>query len=331
MTKDTKHYWLHEVNDMRNLQILIIVGLVGAIAWVYKKPVSPIVQQNPPVLIEKKKEVEVEKPLVISNSNPSYLTYTQIVQQLKTWNNEAPNLTEVGVYGESTKLNKLYYIKLTNKNIKTNKPVVLIHGCIHGNEPLSTCCVMNYIGSMLNGYLKSTEVTELLNTRDIYFVPLLSPDSHPDSRFVDRVDPNRDFPGPTRPNHQSSKSVQAIQDLFTKIKPSAVISGHTFGRVYLYPYGYTYKKSANDADYMKLLSKMSEMSGYRIDRICNNYPTPITGTEADWYYQNGAISIVVEFGTHQKIPTKQEIGYEYDKTWNAFLHFCKEAPLIKIK
>ena len=39
--------------------------------------------------------------------------------------------------------------------------------------------------------------------RDIYFIPVVSPDSYPKSRIVDKVDPNRDFPHLGRPNHKS--------------------------------------------------------------------------------------------------------------------------------
>ena len=55
---------------------------------------------------------------------------------------------------------------------------------------------------------------------------------------------------------------------------------------------------------------------------------PIFGTEVDWYYRNGSIPIVIEFGTHQRIPTDKDIQIEFDKTYEAMLHFIKEAPLI---
>ncbi len=53
---------------------------------------------------------------------------------------------------------------------------------------------------------------------------------------------------------------------------------------------------------------------------------PIHGTEVDWYYQNGAFAIVMEFGTHQRLPSKEEIDSEWNMTWKAFLLFLEKAP-----
>ena len=42
-------------------------------------------------------------------------------------------------------------------------------------------------------------------------------------------------------------------------------------------------------------------------------------------------AIVCEYGTHQKIPKDEETKFEFDKTFQAFLLFLKEAPLVNIK
>lgn len=157
----------------------------------------------------------------------------------------------------------------------------------------------------------------------------------------------RDFPSPSRPDHVSVYPVAAIQRLAMKIKPNAVISGHTWGRVYLTPYGDKMPHQENKDDYDRIVGQMAKQSGYRMMRACDMYKTgglnnppirvmgegeyglPINGTEVDWYYRNGSFSIVMEFGTHQRIPTTAETKFEFEKTWSAFLHFVKEGPLVK--
>lgn len=314
----------------------IIVGLLGAIITVggiklekkqsqqslpKQQQFIPLPKETPPVVAQTPK---------ISNVLPDYLDYSKIIAQLKQWNQEAQDLTEINTYGKSNKGNELYYIQITNKLKKEPKPVVLIHACIHGNEPLATSCIMGYIGNLLNGYNKDQTITKLIDSRNIYFIPVLSPDSYPNSRFVDGVDPNRDYPNPLQPNRQSSTQVKAVQDLFLKIKPKAVLSGHTFGRVYLYPYGYQYEQCPHANEYKRILQQMGKTSNYKIKRACEIYNSPIYGGELDWYYLNGAFSIVCEFGTHQRIPTKQDIKIEYDATWTGFLYFIQEAPLVEI-
>lgn len=320
---------------------LIVANLlalcIGIGLMVYKhQPVESFVPAQ-----EEKSPLRQEPARTISNATPGYLTYDKTVSQLKEWNAEMPELTSFGVYGKTTMGKDCCYLRVGN-----GKSVVLVTACIHGNEPLASSTVMWYIGALLSGYGKDEAITYLLDSREVYFVPIVSPDSYPSSRVVDGVDPNRDFPGPSRPKHKSCPPVRAIQDLYSKIKPAAVMSGHTWGRVYLTPYGDKMQNCPDHAAIMSVMDKMKSLSGYRCIRACdmygpnlNNPPirtlgfgesTPIIGTEVDWYYRGGSFGIVCEFGSHQRIPNLEETKTEFDKTFGAFLYFLKEAPLVKI-
>jgi|688.fasta_scaffold23901_5 hypothetical protein len=324
-----------------------------------------ILQKNKIVLLEKNSNQvlpSVNKPELppitnsISDANPSYLDYPKIVDQLKKWNAEAPEMTEIGTYGKSTKGHDLYYIRIHNRRFiqQEDHPRVLITACIHGNEPLATSTTMWYIGNLLKDYNSNSEIRDLLDDRDVYFVPVVSPDSYPTSRYVDGVDPNRNFPKGPDSTNKSARPVAALQDLFNTIKPQAVISAHTWGRVYLTPYGDQMDNCPDHDQFKKLVGKMSELSGYRNIRTCDMYRSngrlnnppirtvgydigeynvmaPIFGTEIDWYYRNNSFAIVMEMGTHQRIPSKDDIKIEFDMTYKAVLHFIKEAPLVKLK
>lgn len=349
----SKTFWLLLINS------IFIQFLIFSITSDEKNKVEKIeINKVEPFKLEPpKNKVEPFKLEPISNDIkkecPDYLDYEGIVNQIKEWENEAPELVEVGVYGKSSKNKDLYYIRLKNERTKEEKPRVLITACIHGNEPLSTSVTMWYIGNLLKSYHSNDEVKEILNSRELYFIPVVSPDSYPNSRFVDGVDPNRNFPGATNPFLKSVKPVSELRNFFLKIKPKAVMSGHTYGRVYLFPPGDLFKNCPDHDQYVKILDKMSSTSGYRYIRACDlymnngstdhvpirtygipvagrNYMVPIYGTETDWYYRNGAFAIVVEFGDHQRIPRYNEIEKEFDKTYKSMLYFIKEAPLVKI-
>lgn len=335
---------------------LIILNLlifqVGCVLLL-NKPKKIIIEKIPPV--EKIPDIAPIKSF-IKNEHPSYLDYSKLVDQIKKWNEEAPELTEVSTYGKSTKGQDLYYIRIANKRFiqSSVKPKVLITACIHGNEPLATATTMWYIGSLLKGYNDEAKIRDLVDSRDIYFVPVVSPDSYPHSRYVDGVDPNRDFPKGPNSNHKSIKPIQDLQQLFNTIKPEAVISGHTWGRVYLTPYGDTLENCPDHEKFEEIVTKMSELSQYRhikasemyrSNGTLNNPPirtvgfnvgeynvmAPIFGTEVDWYYRSGSFAIVMEFGTHQRIPTDEDIKVEFERTYSAVLHFIQEAPLVKLK
>jgi hypothetical protein len=240
-------------------------------------------------------------------------------------------LTEVESYGQSGQKKDLYYIRLTNKNITEYKPKVLVTAAIHGNEPWSSGVIMAYIGTMLTKYGDDKLLTELLDTREIYFVPVVSPDSYPHTRYVDGVDPNRNFPTPQKPELNSTKSVAALISLFWKIKPEATISGHTFGREFLIPYGDTYGPNNHQTDYDRIVGEMAKLSKYKMLHASQLYSKPIVGSEVDYFYRAGSMAVVIEFGTHQRTPSLAEIKSEFERTQGAISLFIKEAASLKIK
>lgn len=321
------------MNNSFVLWLLIQILIFNAGVFVLLNKPDRKINIVPPRIIEQPlPEPEIESPNpVISNSKPDYQNYSETVRQLKEWHEEAPRLTDIGTYGYSSQGKELYYIKIHSVGEEKDKPVVLITACIHGNEPLSASTTMNYIGAMLEEYGENEKITQLINSRDIYFVPIVSPDSYPYRRHVDGVDPNRDFPSIRNSNKKSVPPVLALQKFFLELKPNAVISGHTHGRVYLTPWGDQRKSCPNESDYQRVMSKMGYLSQYKVIRASQMYGNPIYGTEVDWYYRNGAFAIVMEFGTHQRIPSRRDIDQEFNQTFNAVLHFIKEAPLVDIK
>lgn len=332
---------MNKRNDF--MEWVAVVGVAAAVAfggiYLHRQRATPAPTAKAEMPIPKvereiapppKETPKTPRVPTISTPVPAFLQYPGVVEQIKKWNQEAPDLTEVNTYGKSRQGKDLYYIRVTNKLDAQAKPVVLVHACIHGNEPHATTSVMAYIGTMLSTYGKDQEVTTLVNTRDIYFVPVMCVDSYPNSRHIDGVDPNRDYPCPAKPGHKSTPCVQAMQDFFTKIGPKAVVSGHTFGRILLTPWGDQMQTCPNESDYQRVIGKMAQMCQYRKDRACNMYNQPIHGGELDWYYRKGAFSVVVEFGTHQRPPSQQEVQSEFQRTYKGFLYFLQDAPLVQV-
>lgn len=255
-----------------------------------------------------------------------YQNTQEILSTFKNWENLAPDLVDVKNYGDSE---KYFYIKICNE-YKPGKYKILVTACIHGNEPLSTSTIIAYAGNLLSSYGKNEEITKIINDSTIYFVPVVSPDTYPHSRNVNGVDPNRDFPTLDRSNKVSVEPVECLKNLFLNIKPNSVLAGHTYGRVFLIPWGDNRKDNKNIDDYKKIASKMCELSNYNYKRACELYGRPIFGTEIDWYNRNGSFAMVMEFGNHQRKPSLEETKKEFTKTASAFLYFLEESPKIQI-
>lgn len=318
----------------RNVKIFIFVFLASLAGLFYLDPSRtghyPWIPESPQPQVAI--PVPPPKPSIpsISNKTPSYQDYPKIVAQLAEWNQEAPDLIDIGTYGKTAKGLDVHYIKITNEFDNSPKPVVLITACIHGNEPHSTSTMMAFFGTFISRYGTDEQVTQLIDERIIYFVPVVSPDSYPGSRHVNGVDPNRNFPGLKNPNIVSVPPVKLIQDFFMKIRPQAVISGHTWGRVFLIPYGDKRELCPDDFEYREVMGRVSELCQYRLIRTCEMYGKPIFGTEVDWYYRHGAFAVVMEIGTHQKIPNDAEIMSEMNRVYEGLLYFIDAAPVVNL-
>lgn len=311
----------------------LTIAITGTLFYKQQNSPQPYVRpddnyQSSPIEEDLKQEITIGD---IASPIPGYLSYNDLIEQLKDWHKQAPALTEYGTYGKSSEGKDLYCFKLSNRYSNFKKKKVLITACIHGNEPLSTAVVVGYIGTILDTYNESDEIKKLLDEREIYFIPVVSPDSYPNSRAVDGVDPNRNFPTKNEPDKRAVPPVECLKKFVKSQNFDAIISGHTFGRVFGVPWGDSRSNTDSEEDYKRIVGEMSRLSKYKIIHLHEMYGQPIYGTECDWYYRNGAFSLVIEYGTHQRKPTKQETDDEFNRTYKAVLFFLKEAPEVRSK
>jgi len=263
----------------------------------------------------------------ISISTPPHLNYDNTIRQMRLWEGEAKDFVDVIHYGDSTNGLGLYSLCITNK-FKKAQSKVLITAAIHGDEPWSSGLIMAYAGNLLDSYGKNEQITAFLDNNEIHVIPIVSPDTYTIKRHVDDVDPNRNFPTRDNLNKKSIPPIENLKKYFLKYNFDAVLAGHCYGRIFLYPWGDTYEVSAHDDLYKEICGEMGRLSRYRIGRLCNNYPYLIYGVEVDWYYRHGAFAFVMEVGNHQRSPSMNEIKSEFDRTWKGFLYFLDTAPTI---
>ena len=280
--------------------------------------------------IQEPEQPKDPQPPNISNPIPSHQSYDEITQQLQEWHAESPDMTEVGTYGKTSGGKDIYYMRLGNLYRKGN-PKVLLYACIHGNEPISTSTSMAFCGTLLSKYGRDEEVTKLLNTREIYLDPVVSPDSYPHSRWIDGVDPNRDFPSMKDPNRVSVPPIKALQEFHLKHKFKAVLCGHSSGRWFLHPWSEVGMESKHHQQYVDIISRMMATApGYKRKQSAYFYSNTIVGGGCDWFYRHGCFAITPEFGTHQRKSSDADIREELDRLYEAFILYIREAPLVEV-
>lgn len=301
--------------------ILAAIVVINGIILVSLVPNKEAINEIPVVIRnEIKPEVIAPDKYEITEYPEKYLGYSEVISWLQKWNKEAPEITEFGNYGEKTpEGNTCHYLRTGT----VGKPKILIHSMIHGNERLAGAATMKMLERFLHDYGRNEEATWLLKNRDVYWIPVISPDTYLRSRYVEKVDPNRDYPYPGRRPHTPSTPIRNIMKFCTDHQFAGVISGHTTGEDYFWPS--LGPKEDQDA-HRELARKMATISRYSPSKIANGPQ----GYEIDWYYWNGSVAILTEFGQGSHEQPTRTIMPTAERCYGAYLLFIREAPEIKI-
>ena len=246
--------------------IIMFMTLINISVWFAKnnRVQEPNFQITNPPVEETPEEI---RPVISTRTPIRDLSLEEVNSMLKTWHEEAPEITEVGFIGKTYQGRDIPYIRLGKKT----GPKVLLFAGIHGDEKLAVSTMLGVVGKMLKGYMSDERITELLRTRDIYFIPVLSPESYiKNSRNLLGLDPNRNFNGPRLEHKDSIPCIQALKNFHQKHEFKAVMSCHNFGDVYFYPWGFTHEGTEIEVEYNSLLEEMSALSGNSRDQLFRN-------------------------------------------------------------
>jgi carboxypeptidase T len=235
----------------------------------------------------------------IQNGNlGDYHTYEEVVEELKILEEKHPNLVTVIDIGKSHQGRSIKAVQITNTKITDKKPAILYTGQTHAREVISAEVSLGLIKKLVNEYGKDNYITNLVDNREFWVVPVVNPDGSMivteqvtksgDSRWrknardnnddgqvdsYDGVDLNRNFstawggPGSSGwpfwdtyrgPEPFSEPETIAIKNLVEDHDFVAAVSLHSFSGLILYPVGYTYGKTKDDKLFRKIAEAMRE-------------------------------------------------------------------------
>ncbi|MFC6156706.1 M14 family zinc carboxypeptidase [Kribbella jiaozuonensis] len=220
-------------------------------------------------------------------------------------------------------------------NSTGKKPKFVLHAQIHAREIATGEIAYQWIDLLVASYGVDPELTELLDTRELWVVPIANPDgvdvvaSNPAQPLLQRknvddsagdctagypgVDLNRnssfhwdgDQGGPCDEMYPGAKAASepetvAIQGLLSAIfagRTGVFITLHSYGNDILAPWGYTRTAAPDQAALVALGNKMSAFTGYPVFTGDGGigYLTP--GSTSDWLYgTRGVPSYTFEIG-----------------------------------
>ena len=288
-----------------------------------------------------------------------YLTYPEILLELDSMLLLYPNLISAAqTIGTSYEGRPILAFRVSdNPNIDENEPEVLYTALHHAREPNSLMQMMYFMHYLLSSYGTDPEVTCLLDTRELYFVPVLNPDGYIYNHTTDPngggmwrknrrdnmdgtfgVDLNRNYAANwafdntgSSPNTNSDTyrgtsgfsepETQAIRDFCNSREFRLSLNYHTFGNLLIYPFGYIPNlltpDSATYTAYAKLLTAENQ---YKYGTGVETVGYVTNGDSDDWMYS--------EQTTKNKIfSMTPEAGDPQDGFWppmSKILPFCED-------
>jgi carboxypeptidase T len=248
----------------------------------------------------------------------TYHNYKELISDMRALAAKAPDLVSIFSIGKSTLGKDLWAVRLTKGSSgerPSGKPGIVFMGTHHAREHLSTEVPL-LLAKHLVDNRADAEIAKLLETRDIYFIPMVNPDGveydieggkyHMHRKNMAKngdgstgVDLNRNYgwgwggggasPDPSDdtyrgPSAFSEPESRAVRD-FIEARPNlkVLLSYHTFSELILYPWGGS-DDHIPDAKalgaFKNMAGEMAKMTGYTPEQSSDLYIA--TGDTCDW-------------------------------------------------
>lgn len=267
-----------------------------------------------------------------------FLTWNEAVglptSKLDSLHTAYPSITTAKFsIGTTHEGNPIYAFKVSdNPEIDEDEPAILFTGVHHAREPISMEIVIHTIRTLLFNYGTDSRITELVNEREIFFVPFVNPDGYlwneatnPGGGGMWRknrrnnigsfgVDPNRNYgfnwgfdnsgssPTPSSdtyrgPSAFSEPENQSIRDFVDTLGLTIAVNFHSYSNLFLWAPGYADIYSPDEALFQAIGDTVTSFNGYAPEVGWLLYNT--NGDSDDWmYYAKGILSFTPEVGSN---------------------------------
>jgi hypothetical protein len=258
-----------------------------------------------------------------------YHDYSEITTDLAAWHAAYPAITELVSIGQSVQGRELWALKITdNPTVEENEAEVVWVGGHHGDETIGIEVCYYVAKYLLENYGTNTQVTWLVQNREIWFVPMFNPDGYTaGSRYNGNgEDLNRNYLCPDGSNAGSAFSepeTQALRDFCLGMNPVTSLQFHA-GAVYVnYLWDYSYNPTPDEPMLITLSNGYSTRSGLPVTNGADWYVA--IGTCQDWCYQTrGEVATTIEVST-TKNPAASAIDGIVNANRLAMLYQARKA------
>lgn len=290
-----------------------------------KKEIPHLIKESHPLEFSKISPDEADD-YDFPSKDAAYRTYQEVVDELKEHARNYPDIVSLFSFGSTIEGRDIPGIRITAPENRTSGafiPGIIFTGSHHAREHLSTEVPMNILKYILENYQTDTSISNLISTRDIYFVPIINPDGalhdikgrkykywrknrvlNASKKFYG-VDLNRNYSygwGTGGSSNSESSDVYMGPKPFSEPETQAVrefieehanirifLSFHTFSELILYPWG---GKSdpvggRDQLVFEKMAQTMAKWNNYTPEQASDLYIA--SGDTCDWAYGDHGI------------------------------------------
>jgi hypothetical protein len=281
-----------------------------------------------------------------------YHTYFELDTTLTGLAATYPAIAQKSVIGTSIEGRSIFALKVSdNVAVNESEPEVLYMGNHHARELMSVDIPLRFAVYLLQNYGVDAQITDYINTREIWFVPMVNPDGHyyvqqnhatssgtwwrknrrDNGNFTYGVDLNRNYsyqwgydnigssPTPGSDLYRgtgpfSEPETMAIRNFVSAHQFVAWFSYHSYGELLLYPWGYFYGNTPDHAVYEALGDSLVMENGYLAGNPASGAIYITNGGSDDWGYGQ-QISKNKVFAFTPEVNSSAQGGFGPDDTY----------------
>ena len=286
-----------------------------------------------------------------------YLTMAEMELELDSLFMQYPTLiTQKVSIGNSLEGRPMWMVKISdNPNIDENEPEALFTGVHHAREVITVTELIYLMQYLLENYGTNPDITYLLQNRELYFIPMVNPDGYVYNEITEPlgggmwrknrrdnadttfgVDLNRNYgfewgydnmgssPVMGAPTYRgtspfSEPETQVMRSFILSRQFKTANNAHSYGNLFLYPWGYEGISCPDDALYMLRAELMTQENFY----VYGQSPSvlyAVNGEANDWMYGEQTEKPKIMSST-------SETGTQFDGFWpiqSRILPLCEE-------
>lgn len=284
---------------------------------------------------------KVSQKLTAMGFPTGYQKVEEVLADIKTVASQHPDIARLETIGKSLEGRPIVAMRLTSKP-DAKLPALLITSGQHARELPPVQITGRFIHMLADSYGSDPTITKLVDTRDVWVVPVVNPDGRTHVENGDGmwrknrrdngdgsrgVDTNRNADDHWAQGDRDSSSdayrgsapfsepeSQALRDLANRVKFNIALDFHCYGGMILWPPGYSNGYTKDEEAFRRIGNRMAKSGNYRAGTIAQTIYKAY-GDFANWAYAtHGTLAYGIELNDGRFNPPATQVEKDW-KEW----------------